>query len=140
MRSREVFITEDPLPSDLDADWPRASDGKLMPIWKVRLEQLTHYRLLWAHRNRLAHELRVPGQGVDSGHLYSPFYHELTTYSLGDRDKPPTLTIELVYPDVFLLRLCRDAVTNLHRYLFQNKVDPYEGYKFGTFWIEELNS
>jgi len=141
MRSREVFINKDPLPSSFGADWPR-ENGQPRKIENVRLEQLTHYSLLWAHRNYLAHELRNPGYGVDSGHLDSPFYHELETISYGDGGKQSTLTTELVYPDVFLLRLCRDALTNLCRHLIQSKLDPYEGkgYKFGSYWIRELNS
>jgi hypothetical protein len=138
MRGGVVSINQDPFPNVFDADWPKKNDLRA-PLEGVTLERLTHYHLFWAYRNGLVHELRPLGYGVDSGHYDFPHYHELTTFSYGDRDNPGTLTIELVYPDVFLLNLCRNALNNLQAYLIRNRLNPYDSYRFGTYWISELN-
>ena len=139
MHGTVVSIAEDPLPSVFETDWPRKPDMRA-PLEGVTLERLTHYDLFYAYRNGLVHELRQPGYGFGSGHYDFPHYHELTTFSYGDRDTPGTETIELVYPDVFILNLCRTAIVNLRDYLIRNKLNPYESYRFGTYWISELNN
>jgi hypothetical protein len=138
MRGNVKFITEDPLLSDFKREWPK-EQGLLKPLEGISLERLTHYNLFWAYRNTLIHELRPPGYGFDSGHYDYPHYHELTTVSAEKRHDPGILTIELVYPDTFILTLCRSALTNLHSYLMRNKLNPYNAYHFGTYWVAELN-
>ena len=66
-----------------------------------------------------------------------PFYHDMESY--GNLEDLPSVTIELVYPTTFLHNLCLSILANLEKYLTRNDINPFESYKFGTYWIEELN-
>ena len=45
----------------------------------------------------------------------------------------------LHYPLQFFEALVNSALSNLHTYLLDNGIDPYESYVFGGYWLEPLN-
>lgn len=129
-------ISQDPTFEDVKAHWPGSSEHK-MPIQGVDLDALTHYRLLYAYRNMLVHELRRPGRGWDFKEGDDPYYHGLT--DLGDDSRPMSVTVELVYPWKFLHRLGETTLAQVGEYCKANDLSPYESFVFGTYWIRELN-
>jgi hypothetical protein len=48
-------------------------------------------------------------------------------------------TWQLVYPIGFLLNLIECGIKNLKKYFEDNHLNPYDCYKFGDYWIDELN-
>jgi hypothetical protein len=131
-----IKLDQDPTEDDVSAHWPRNNEYKV-PIEGVRIKSLTHLQLLYSHRNSLVHELRSPGYGMDLGDETEPFYHDMSTIS--SSDEPPIETIELVYPVKFFEQLCSSVLTELRKYLLTNELNPYDYYRFGSYWIEGLN-
>ncbi len=134
----EVSISGDPLLQDAEAHWPRGSSGKPVKTSDGFLaEDLTHARLLYKYRNRLVHEMLVPGRGWDMGRLETPHYQIMATAR-------PTLAAlekrwELVYPLAFLAETCRAAIDSLRTKLETEGRDPFETFTWGTYWIDTLN-
>jgi len=134
-RSQIVGIDTDPTYEDIKKNWPVQKECRI-PIEGVTLEYLQHFDLLYAYRNSLVHELREPGYGmeIDDDEDY-PYYHSMTMIGGGKEDK----RIVLVYPVTFFRKITSTCLANLESYLKDNKLDPYAYYKFGTYWVSELN-
>lgn len=131
----EIGLSQDLNTDEVSKHWLK---GKDQILGKVPVEHLRHCHLLWAYRNALIHELRAPGYGMEGyGDYEEPFYHELST--IGTEHEPAKETIELVYPVPFFKKLCISVLSKLEDYLSRNRLDPYDNYKFGTYWIDELN-
>jgi len=135
-RSQIVGIDTDPTYEDVKKNWPVQKECRVA-IEGVTLESLQHFNLLYAYRNSLVHELREPGYGMefDENEEY-PYYHGRTII-YGDREER---RIELVYPVNFFRRIAATCITGLEIYLKDTQLDPYDYYKFGTYWIAELNA
>ncbi len=131
-----ISLDQDPLIDEVSKYWPRNEEYK-MPIERVRLDSLTHLQLLYSHRNSLFHELRSPGYGMDFGEKDEPYYHDMSTVS--SMNDPPIETSELVYPVKFFEQLCSTVLSEVKAYLTENQLNPYDYYKFGSYWIEGLN-
>lgn len=129
-------ITADPPFDEVRERWPTAKEHKA-PLDGISVESLQHFKLLYAHRNSLVHELRVPGYGIEFGDDEDPFYHRMT--HLNPDGTAGSVSIELVYPQRFLHRLCDTALNTLEAYYRANDLNPYEARAFGTYWIRELN-
>lgn len=100
-------------------------------------EQITHNYLLYSYRNSLVHEFRKSGYGMESMVDDYPAYHDLHTVE--HLNRPSKVTFELVYPRPFLFHLCKTIIGNLGNYLKANKINPYNGHRFGSFWNDDLN-
>ncbi|OGW28859.1 MAG: hypothetical protein A2X56_14775 [Nitrospirae bacterium GWC2_57_13] len=134
-RSQLVGLDTDPTSDEIKKNWPTLKECRI-PIEGITLESLQHFHLLYAYRNSLVHELREPGYGIESKDDEDyPYYHGMTIVDAGKEEK----SIELVYPVMFFQRLVSTCLNNLEIYLKDNKLDPYAYYKFGTYWIFELN-
>lgn len=131
-----IPLTHDPEFKEIDKLWPKDKEYR-MPIEGISLESLTHTHLLYAYRNTLVHELRTSGYGMELEEDKKPFYHDLDSYD--SSEGPPSVTIELVYPTQFFHNLSLSIISNLEEYLIRNDINPYDSYKFGTYWIQELN-
>ena len=130
-------ITSDPSFEEVKNLWPGPKEHKT-PLEGVDLVALQHYQLLYYYRNTLVHELRIPGYGMEFGDDDKfPYYHQMST--VGDDGKLKLKSVELVYPRGFLHQLCETAITQLKDYFVENELDPYDSFKFGTYWIRELN-
>jgi len=62
-----------------------------------------------------------------------PFYHSMEDVDTG------THTWELVYPLGFYQKIISTALSNLRAYYKKERIDPYQHYSFGTYWVDELN-
>ena len=130
-------ISHDPLFKDVKAQWPGSTEHRT-PLEGVDLVSLKHTHLLYAYRNVLVHELRTPGYGMEFGeHDENPFYHGMST--VGKSGERLRATVELVYPWRFLHGLCDSSLDQLRNYFITNKLNPYDSFVFGTYWIRELN-
>jgi hypothetical protein len=114
---------------------PRALDPKLEDILpdaegadRERVEQFKHSALLWVYRNKLVHEYRKPGHGMDSPTADAPFYHGRTCLDDG------TQTVELAYPVSWLVGLVPQALDRLERHYLESGTNPYHSYEFGSPW------
>jgi len=132
LRSQVVGIDTDPSYDEIKKNWPLQKEA----IEGVKLEYLQHFNLLYAYRNSLIHELREPGYGVEFDEDESfPYYHSHTMIEGDIEDK----SIQLVYPVNFFVRITTNCINNLKTYLAENNLDPYSYYRFGTYWISDLN-
>ncbi|MFH1856611.1 MAG: hypothetical protein ABH836_05210 [Candidatus Omnitrophota bacterium] len=112
--------------------WPKDKEhGE--PIEKKSLNSLTHLSLLWSFRNSIVHELQIPGYGsiVLISRSTEAGYHFQNKLSGG--------TWELVYPVPFIMKLIDNGTKNLKQYCINNSLNPYDCYKFGSYWIDALN-
>ena len=131
-----ITLDQDPLFSEIVKHWPKGEEFKA-PLGNIRLESLMHLHLLYSHRNSLFHELRTPGYGIEMDDDNEPFYHDMST--IADNGEPDLETIELVYPVKFFEQLCITVLGGLKVHLKENQLNPYDSYKFGSYWIEGLN-
>lgn len=125
-----IYINSDLDYKDVMKYWPNDIPK---PLENIRIEFLQHVNLFYRYRNSLIHESRKPGDGIEFPNMSEPYYH-----SMND-NKAKQETWELVYPLKFFDSLCDAAIKNLKEYYLKDRIDPYSCYKFGTYWIEELN-
>ena len=112
--------------------WPRGQVNDEL-IKGLKLESLKHVYLFYTYRNSLIHELRNLGYGLEELSLgKEPSYHSMTMEDGKD-------TWQLVYPLGFFENICETCIINLKEYLILNDIDPYNSFKFGSYWKEELN-
>jgi hypothetical protein len=123
-----ISIDNDVDINELKCLWPKNAQK---PIDNITLEHLQHVHLFYSYRNGLMHELREKGYGMEIGMDTEPYYH---TMSDGD-----AVTWELVYPVNFYKHLCNTAVVKLKDYYIKNRINPYNYFTFGTYWVEKLN-
>ncbi len=57
------------------------------------------------------------------------------THSFDD----PLESVELVYPTLFFKSLATTIIEGVGEYFRNNRLNPYEYYKFGSYWLDELN-
>jgi len=131
-----IKLDHDPHRDEIEKLWPSAKEHKI-PIGGVSLLLLTHLQLLYSHRNFLVHEYRHPGHDFDMPGEDEPYYHDMET--LDSENEPPIETIELVYPVKFFEKLSVTVLSGLKEYFKENHLNPFDYYKFGSYWIEELN-
>lgn len=132
-----VRISSDPTFDEVRKEWPGASKEIRTLIDGVSLESLQHFALLYSYRNSLVHELRELGYGMDfiGDDEVTPYYHGMSTDTAGEISE----TAELVYPHGFVQSLSVRGLENVRTYLLENSLDPYDSFKFGTYWVRALN-
>ncbi len=112
----------DPRAADIMPDAATSGDRK-------RVDQFKHSALLWVYRNKLVHEYRKPGYGMDSSTAKAPFYRGMTHLDDGKRE-----TVELAYPVKWLLGLVPPVLDALKRHYLDSGTNPYGSYEFGSPW------
>ena len=132
-----VGIDQDPDTKDLIKFFPNRDVSKYI-IANINLESLKHVSLFYAYRNSLIHEYRSPGMGPEMQDAKSPFYIMRSEIDFNRSEVIP-VNIELVYPVAFFSQMCSDCLIKLGEYLHKNLIDPYQFYKFGSYWYPELN-
>ncbi len=130
-----IPISDDPSFDEVNANWPKKQEHRT-PLDGVDLNSLNHFHLLYAYRNSLVHELRIPGYGWNFAERTTPFYHGMRHILADDSTE---ITMELVYPRNFLHHLCDTALKQLKIYFIKNELNPYDSHIFGSYWIRELN-
>ncbi len=124
-------IAEDYAPQEIDK-LLKQGGAQAGRIGRYNIRRFAHESLLYEYRNGLVHECRRIGYGTDFAEGEKPHYH-------GMMKSPDENTWELVYPMKFIFRMCEECIENLMNYLHQEKIDPYNSYKFGSNWISEIN-
>ena len=123
-------LDHDPELSEVKKIWPVSVGQKV--LGHLSLESITHLNLFYSNRNSLVHEHREPGQGFD---LIDSKDHPYYIGLLSD-DKH---SLELLYPEQFHFKMAKTAIQNLRPYLIEQRLNPFECYRFGSSYIEELN-
>lgn len=102
---------------------------------RALIENCRHINLLYDYRCHLVHEFRQPGQGEEFNHDDNlPYYFNLNLCHPDLTSNAPKESRELVYPLGFFIDLAIASLKNLREYLYQNDLDPYSFYEFGTIW------
>jgi len=127
-----------PVSRDLDLAHIRKAARLKLSGTSVSLESLTHIHLLWSCRNRLVHELRGSGYGMEVSDRDEPYYLGVTDIDATDCEDRNSVSLELVYPGAFLHDVCKSMLTGLRGYFTSNELDPYQSYTFGSHWLKEL--
>jgi len=90
---------------------------------------MSHATLFYTYRNTLVHEFREPGHGMEiSNNNESPYYLGMNHL---DNNRE---TLELVYSTSFFIRVTRDSIENLKRFLQKENDNPFDYFAFGTPW------
>jgi hypothetical protein len=127
-----ISLEKDPEFKEVIKYWPKGQANNEC-IKGVKLEALKHVHLFYTYRNSLIHELRNLGYGLEELSLgKEPSYHSMIMEDGKD-------TWQLVYPLGFFENICETCIINLKEYLILNNIDPYNSFKFGSYWKEELN-
>lgn len=136
-KGKVIYLDSDPDYDEVLKLWPQ--DKKLKePIEKINLDSVTHLHLLWKMRNSVVHEMRKLGYGMSAIVSKDPGYH-LMTHFKDEKDDDPLETWELVYPVPFLENLIKSGIKNLRTYYEINRLDPFDRFEFGTYWLAEFN-
>ena len=127
-----ISLEKDPEFKEVIKYWPKGQANNEC-IKGIKLEALKHVHLFYTYRNSLIHELRNLGYGLEELSLgKEPSYHSMIVEDGKD-------TWQLVYPLGFFENICETCIINLKEYLILNNIDPYNSFKFGSYWKEELN-
>lgn len=131
-----ILIGRDPELSHVLKLWPSAGEHK-RPLESVSAESLQHFHLLYTYRNSLLHEFRQPSNSYELGDNPDPHYMN----QLPDPEAHPAKASVwvLYYPLQFFEALVDSALSNLHTYLLEHAINPYDSYVFGDYWVEPLN-
>lgn len=128
-----LYLDKDPTFDDIKKLWPL---NLSKPLENLNLESFQHVNLFYSYRNSLVHELREPGYGMEVHNSDEPFYHSMQApQDIGTE----RCTWELVYPVGFYNKICSTSISELREYYLKNRIDPYESFTFGSYWVEVLN-
>ena len=114
--------------------WPKNKDQDkehLLTLKGIKIESLMHYELLYKYRNSLVHELSEPGISFQLTSCDEPNYGSYTENGQHHWN--------LRYPVNFFIQLVETCLNNLEKYLIEERLDPMQFYKFGSYWLEEFN-
>jgi len=136
-QGKRYYLDSDPTYKEVYALWPKDREYK-EPMEKISLESLSHLSLMWKFRNSLVHQSQLLGYGMEGLLSDKPGYHSMTNHA-GEYRENPIETWELVYPVPFIMTLIANGIKNLKQYCIDNSLNPYDYYKFGSYWIEALN-
>lgn len=103
---------------------------------EFNLNSIQHFNLLYVYRNSLVHEFRPPSSDFDRGHHNYPFYMHVTKIKTEHNANEVWV---LNYPVQFYLELANNCIKNLEKYLLKNRLDPYDYFIFGDYWLEKFN-
>lgn len=127
-----IELENDPEYKEIIKYWPKGYVNSEI-IEGIKLESIQHVHLFYSYRNSLVHEVRNLGYGIEENSLEKePSYHHMDTLN-GEK------TWELVYPLGFFENICESCIDRLEKYLILNNINPYNSFKFGSYWREELN-
>ncbi|MBA7529707.1 hypothetical protein ES705_21905 [subsurface metagenome] len=109
------------------------TDPLINEISKMALEKeensvkLARYaELFYTYRNKMVHEFREPGYGIEmSNNGSTPYYH---SYINGHW--------QLVFPVEFFKALCKKCLDGLKKCLLKENVNPYDQYEFSDMWTD----
>lgn len=135
----KIVLGREPTIEAVKKVWP--GDWGNNPVYEgLSLDALQHFNLLYKFRNSLVHESRSLGYGIEFPDDKVPYY--ISTHTFGPGAHQPedvTYAWELTYPEKFLEGLCASSLGTLSDYLHSNELDPFMTYRFGTYWLSELN-
>jgi hypothetical protein len=129
-----VTLDREPEIAAIKKFWPKEKEHQ-KPLIGLSVEALQHCNLFYSYRNSLIHEFRELGRGIESKTDDSPYY-----ISFSYLEEPDEEVWELTYPVTFFENILINCISELKKYLIQNKINPYNSYQFGTYWIDELNT
>jgi hypothetical protein len=145
-------ITVDPTLEETEKHWPKENGrpirlkvGSTSGRGGLRACHFTHAELLWRYRCYLVHEFRVPGEGWDVKKTGEPYYQNMAEveWEVSNPSHPvwkvTTRHWELVYTLGFLRQLCGTSLRNLRQQLRSESRNPYQAFKFGSYWLSVLN-
>jgi hypothetical protein len=145
-------ITVDPTLEETEKHWPKENGrpirlevGSISGRGGLRPCHFTHAELLWRYRCYLIHEFRVPGEGWDVKKTGEPYYQNMAEaeWEVSNPSdsvwKVTSRHWELVYTLGFLRELCRTSLCNLRQQLISESKNPYQAFKFGSYWLSVLN-
>jgi hypothetical protein len=144
----EPPITVDPKLEEAEKHWPKKNGtpmklkiGSIGGRRELQISHFTHAQLLWRYRCHLIHEFRIPGAGWDVKRHGEPYYQNMAE---GDISEESGWTVtarrwELVYTLGFLKELCGNSLLGLRQQLRSEGRDPYQAFKFGSYWLPMLN-
>jgi len=90
---------------------------------KFHVEKTQYKELLWAYRNSLVHEFKVPGKSMDIWGWETPYYVDVINGNW-----------QLVYSVNFISWLCHSCLRGVKNYLITRNINPYDGYRFMDLW------
>lgn len=108
--------------------WPKTIPK---PLEGIELESITHLNLLYNYRNSLVHEMREPGQTMETHDEGKPYYQ--------GRQADGVYNWELLYPLGFYKGLVAKALETLGGYYLRDRINPIAAFQHQTYWIEGLN-
>lgn len=120
---------------DKDPDFDSINDKwKKLPLKNsfkdITLEHLQHKYLFYKFRCCLVHEFRPPGYGRCYPDDTEPCY----------RYSSISESMALCYPVLFCKKKCEIIIENLEKYYKDNRINPYDYFKYGAYWISSLNT
>ena len=124
----------DPVFEEVIKFCPKSNDGKNASLRGAGVASVTHVNLLYACRNMLVHEFRSPT--ADFSNAGPCYINQSNIFANGERK---TAVWKLSYPVSFMKGIATNCLENLENYLRQNKIDPYDSFVFGDYWLDSLN-
>lgn len=135
----KIQLLRDPPFDRVEAMGPKQKIGQRV-LGKIKLEQLQHSHLLYAYRNSLVHELRVPGYSMEPAADDAPYYVSMSTLGgSAGYGKVSGQSWELTYPLRFFRKLSATLLDNLETHFRTSQINPLAQYQFGSHWLPELN-
>ena len=126
-----VNVSNDPMISEIPDLWPKTLPE---PFKRFKLKMFQHRSLIYGFRNDLIHELKMSGDGHESGKT-NPYYY-LTHVGPSFKSKAYW---RLYYPPGFMLKIAENSITAVEEYYKLTKKNPFDSFDYGIFMFPELN-
>jgi len=134
-------LEDDPDYLQIKALWPKEEKyRKPLKGSGITLDYLLHVNLFYTYRNSLVHEIRQLGYGIESDQTKPDYI--ITVYFVDCADGRSVVEAyewELIYPTRFFEGLCANLLITVRDYCAKCGIDPYSRFRFGSYWLKELN-
>ena len=137
--SGEKFLSTDPTYQEVLNEWPHQSSGSPEKLDRRSPDQFTHRNLLWMYRNKLAHEFRTPGAGVEFSFRleFKPYY---TVQSEVDINPVVGLSFlnqqwEPIYPVGLFVELAKNSLESICNQYKKEGTSPFLSYQESSSWL-----
>lgn len=133
-KSTPITLDYDPPIKDIDDLWPEGYKA----LGKIAPKHLCHLNLFWSLRNSLVHEMRPLGKAFDLFTIDIPHYNgriDIDYNNTNDLMLQKQYVWELNYPTKFYITIIQNAIKNLRKYCYNERLNPYLRFRIESSWI-----
>ncbi|MFH7826479.1 hypothetical protein [Kluyvera chengduensis] len=134
--NKPEYLSIDPEMHMVLSLWPHQEGKPVKLNRQYAPDEFTHLHLLWKYRNKLAHELRVPGTSSEFPTESSRIPYYVNLNQVNDKGLLINGKWLLIYPIDFFAEITDKAIDTLCSYYRTKNTSPFLHYTEGAFWLK----